>query len=976
MPISDGDSQRSKLIRKCKRELVDEVLELRRQLLQSIQQEARSRNEARTLSSGKPHTLSNVDSEIEYQGHLPWERSSREIARVANDIERIAKLGHWKWNHEGSQMIWCSEQAASIYGLSQPEFLAMSGSHDEYLELVFPGDRRAVDAAVRVFYQNFADDPENVDPFELEYRIVTKDGEIRHVRERAGTAVDDQGAIVRSVGTIQDITEQKLAEEALVESESRLRTIIDNYPWLITLKDLEGRYLLVNEFYGKSRNKSVEQAIGKTAAQIETAEQAAIVDAHDQEVIEKGEMVVHERDVIGQDNARVTRSVIKFPAYDADGAMMGVGSISTDVTLRKRMEEELIAREAQLNLVTNNLPVLIAHFDKDQRFRFANRTAEEWYDLPSSDIIGKTVANIFGEEAYSKIQHRIEGVLIGETAVFEESLKYPDGKCRDVQISYVPDIDKSGDILGYFGLVVDLTAHNRVERQLRESEERLGQAVQLVKLGHCIWDILSDRCIFCSEEYANVHGVSPEEFIERSSAAGMNFVHPDDRDACRAAIQNLRQGAGFELEYRTISPDGEVRYVREIAEPRLDENGSVVQKICTIQDITERRQIEEQLRRAQKMEAVGQLTGGIAHDFNNILAIIIGHLGIFQDGGGIKDEIDRETIAVTLRAAHRGAELIDRLLAFSRQQPLEAKTTQINEILPQFCLLAESMLGEDITIELKLAADLWPAVVDVGQLENALLNLVTNARDAMLGGGKLTIVSANQFLEEDDTAAFEDLVPGDYVMIAVGDSGTGMEAEALKRAFEPFFTTKDVGEGSGLGLSMVFGFARQSGGQVLIDSKKDEGTTVRVYLPRTDAATDDEMATEASDKSEPTGRETILLVEDEKDVLAFIAKALNRLGYNVLQAKDGPAALEIMAASGAIDLLLTDVILPQGMSGRDVSSAFREQFPAAGVLYSSGYSRDILFSRGQLEDGVALMSKPYRTQILAQRVREVLDGRK
>jgi len=213
-------------------------------------------------------------------------------------------------------------------------------------------------------------------------------------------------------------------------------------------------------------------------------------------------------------------------------------------------------------------------------------------------------------------------------------------------------------------------------------------------------------------------------------------------------------------------------------------------------------------------------------------------------------------------------------------------------------------------------------------------------------------------------------------MIAVGDSGTGMEAEALKRAFEPFFTTKDVGEGSGLGLSMVFGFARQSGGQVLIDSKKDEGTTVRVYLPRTDAATDDEMATEASDKSEPTGRETILLVEDEKDVLAFIAKALNRLGYNVLQAKDGPAALEIMAASGAIDLLLTDVILPQGMSGRDVSSAFREQFPAAGVLYSSGYSRDILFSRGQLEDGVALMSKPYRTQILAQRVREVLDGRK
>jgi CheY-like chemotaxis protein len=320
--------------------------------------------------------------------------------------------------------------------------------------------------------------------------------------------------------------------------------------------------------------------------------------------------------------------------------------------------------------------------------------------------------------------------------------------------------------------------------------------------------------------------------------------------------------------------------------------------------------------------------------------------------------------------------LTDRLLAFSRRQELDANVTNINDLLPEFAAFAKTTMGEDIAIESKLGDDLWTILVDAGQLENALLNLAINARDAMPRGGQLIIETANRKLELGDISNSDDLVPGEYVMVAVRDDGSGMPAGVQERVFEPFFTTKGIGEGSGLGLSMVFGFAKQSGGQVAVHSTEGEGTSIEIYLPRVVEEIAAEDTSPLGAQSAPTGNETILVVEDNEDLLVYLVKMLSRLGYTVLQAADGPVALEVMATVDHIDLLLTDVVLPRQMSGRDVEDAFLQRYPAAGVLYTSGYTRDALNRRSPLDPQVGLINKPFRTEDLAQRVRQALDNSK
>jgi PAS domain S-box-containing protein len=414
---------------------------------------------------------------------------------------------------------------------------------------------------------------------------------------------------------------------------------------------------------------------------------------------------------------------------------------------------------------------------------------------------------------------------------------------------------------------------------------------------------------------------------------------------------------------------------RVLAESKLRElNDTLEQRVA--EEVGRRAEAEERLRQAQKMETLGQLTGGVAHDFNNLLQIVSGNLEILQrnlpeDAGRLRRAADNAA-----RGADRAATLTQRLLAFSRRQPLAPKAIDPNMLVANMSELFHRTLGETIEVETVLAAGLWRVEVDPNQLENAMLNLAVNARDAMPDGGKLTVETCNTHLDRGYTASNVEVVPGQYVVICVSDTGAGMDQETVTRAFEPFFTTKEIGKGTGLGLSMVYGFVKQSGGHIQIYSEAGEGTTVKIYLPRLlgGAAEEEEVAEQIV--PEGTRDETILVCEDDDDVRAYSVEVLRELGYRVLEAHDGPAALRLLERQeGRVDLLFTDVVLPSGMTGAVLAEEARAVRPDLKILFTTGYARNAIVHHGRLDAGVELITKPFSYSDLAARIRDILDAR-
>jgi signal transduction histidine kinase len=396
------------------------------------------------------------------------------------------------------------------------------------------------------------------------------------------------------------------------------------------------------------------------------------------------------------------------------------------------------------------------------------------------------------------------------------------------------------------------------------------------------------------------------------------------------------------------------------------------------EQIEQRERIEEALRQSQKMEAIGQLTGGVAHDFNNLLQVITGNLERLQLWAKRKDTGDEEfkrASGSAMMGAQRAASLTQRLLAFSRRQPLESKPIDLNKLVSSMSDLLLRTLGETIRIETVLAGGLWRVLADENQLENAILNLAVNARDAMRAGGKLTIETANAHLDEAYAREEDDVSAGQYVLLSVSDTGSGMTKETLARVFEPFFTTKDLGHGTGLGLSMVYGFVKQTGGHIKLYSEVGEGTTVKLYLPR--SLSEDLVERRAESRTVPAGNgETILVVEDEEGVRALTVETLRDLGYTVLQAPDGQAALRLLEDATNVRLLFTDVGLPGGMNGRQLADEVQRRFPGLKVLFTTGYARNAIVHQGRLDPGVELITKPFSRNELAHKIRMMLDVRR
>jgi PAS domain S-box-containing protein len=402
----------------------------------------------------------------------------------------------------------------------------------------------------------------------------------------------------------------------------------------------------------------------------------------------------------------------------------------------------------------------------------------------------------------------------------------------------------------------------------------------------------------------------------------------------------------------------------------MSDSGSVKAVAYALTDITERNKMERQLLQSQKMDAIGQLTGGVAHDFNNVLAVITGTIDILA--AGVADRPELATIATLIsKAADRGAELTGRLLAFARLQPLQPRKTDINQAVTEAANLLRPTLGEQMEIEWRLQEDAWPALVDPAQLVTALLNLAVNARDAMPDGGKLTIESRNAVLDEAYANAHSEVAPGNYVMVAVSDTGPGIPASIREKVFEPFFTTKEVGEGTGLGLSMVYGFVKQSGGHIKLYSEEGYGTTFKLYLPRADGPLN-ETAEASTAVALIGGSETILLVEDDPVVRASVTTQLEALGYKAVTAASAQEALAIIDSGAAFDLLFTDVIVPGAMNGRRLAEEAAKRRANLKVLFTSGYTEDAIVHHGRLDPGVLLLPKPYRMSDLARMLRKAL----
>ncbi|GBU18599.1 MULTISPECIES: ATP-binding protein [Methylobacterium] len=560
----------------------------------------------------------------------------------------------------------------------------------------------------------------------------------------------------------------------------------------------------------------------------------------------------------------------------------------------------------------------------------------------------------------------------------------------------------------------DVTARREAEDRLRASEALARANIERVQLalaagaiiGTWHWDLPTDR-FTVDEGFARSFGLDPALGREGIPLAQIvATVHPDDREGLAAAIAEvIARGGAYAHQYRVRRADG--RYYWIEANGRVDHgpDGTPLSFPGVVLDVEERRAVEqerdranaqlraltdtleqrvgertaelmnaeEQLRQSQKMEAVGQLTGGLAHDFNNLLAGISGSLELIQTrlSQGRINDIERYMTAAQ-GAARRAAALTHRLLAFSRRQTLAPKPTNVNALVEGMLDLIQRTVGPSVQVQTVGLAGLWPALVDPSQLENALLNLCINARDAMPEGGRIVIETSNRWIDA-QVARRQDMPEGEYLSLSVSDTGTGMPPEVIAKAFDPFFTTKPLGQGTGLGLSMIYGFAKQSGGQVRIHSTVGEGTTVSVYLPR-------HQGEAARDEALPRGGllpvagagETVLVVDDEPSVRMLVTDVLGELGYTAVEAADAAGGLRVLQSGARIDLLVTDVGLPGGLNGRQMADAARATRPDLKVLFITGYAENALLTNGQLEPGMAVLTKPFAVDALATRIREMI----
>jgi PAS domain S-box-containing protein len=721
----------------------------------------------------------------------------------------------------------------------------------------------------------------------------------------------------------------------------------------------------------------------------------------------RGEAIVdYEHAAIALDGRRVVLLVDIVPVRGENGRVEGALAAFQDVTARQAAAQALGESELRFrSFVENSRDVLWIIDAEEKRLEYLSPSYEQVWCTPREHImqdLASWAATVHPDDR-ARTQESLPRLLAGETHGIEYRIVRPDGDVRWMRDTGFPIPGTDGRIRRVGGIAQDVTEQKAAEHRLAASEARFRHMADSAPA--LIW--MTDaqgQAVFANMHFDHLFGRPAAEML---GEGWKDVVLADDLGSfCTTVADALCSHQPFRTEMRVRDKDGQARWMRCDGVPRLDDAGTFLGYTGCAVDITEarlatdalearvaertaaltqavdalhtealeREEAEAALRQSQKMEAVGQLTGGIAHDFNNMLQAIGGSLELMRRriSQGRADEAE-QFVDAARQTVGRAAALTNRLLAFARRQALQPRNVEPDTLIEGMAELIRRTTGSSITVELRKHDGIWTVLCDPNQLENVLLNLAINARDAMPEGGRLIIGTSDVRLSEADVAGHEGASPGDYVEISVTDTGTGMDEATRARAFEPFFTTKPLGQGTGLGLSQLYGFVRQSDGVVRLDSAPGRGTTVRLYLPRHELVQgrQEHPAARAEPSSAGAG-ETVLLVEDEEGVRAVAAEHLREFGYTVLEATDGPEALGLLRSSRRVDMLVTDVGLPGGLNGRQVADAARERRPGLPVLFITGFAGAVL--DGQLAPGMEVIGKPFALNALAVKVRTMLEA--
>ncbi len=899
---------------------------------------------------------------------IAFEERVRESERVYRELFDANPHPMWVYDTQTLRFLAVNDAAVERYGYSRDEFLSMT------IAEIRPSED------VPALLEDIRKRGTGLQPGGM-WRHRWKDGTIRNVEVSSNNLrfADRPARLVLS----HDVTDRVRALETAARGHARLQAVVETLYDGVVVSDPAGNLLGWNSSALRMHGfTTVEAAPPHMPAYAETFSLSRLDKAPLSRIdwpmsrVLHGQQVADEEFILRRHDTGLELVVrcSGAPVLGPDGSVeLGVVTFH-DVTPWKRAESDARRTAGLLRAVVDGTSDAVYVKDCAGRYLLFNKAAAGFVGKPIEEVLGKDDTTLFDPDSARQVMERDRRVMESGRVETEEEVLEAAGTTRIYQATKAPYRDADGRVIGLIGISRDVTVQKRAEEEHRRTQKRLQHVISsspAVLFTVAIADDQIRSIAWISENVRVMLGHSPEE------ATGPDWwarnIHPEDRESVASSTRDrLFVNGHVTHEFRLRRTDGEYRWVHSESRLLREASGKAVEAVGSWSDITERKQIEESLHQVQKMEAIGRLAGGVAHDFNNLLTIINGYADELLEG--IPATSPNHTHVVEIRnAGGRAARLTAQLLAFSRKSIIEPRALDLNDIVSQCMTLLNRLIGEDVVLVANLASKLSRVRADAGQVEQVIINLSVNARDAMPTGGRLTIETREHFVSELHQAAYSGLVPGHYVQLSVTDNGLGMSADVKAKVFEPFFTTKGVGRGTGLGLATVYGIVKTFGGHIEVKSQVGVGTTFEILFP---AVKEDVVKLQTDDEVEVASKEceTILLVEDEAAVRGIAKLVLKKKGYVVLEAGSGAESLLVAEGhSGPIDLLVTDVVMP-GMSGREVAEAMRKRYPDLKVLYVSGYMDDAVLRHGIVEATDAFLQKPFSPVSLARKVRNVLDG--